>query len=412
LISNRRLLVLVVFLVLLSSSALACARSTQQDFVYAVEVKGDINAGVADFIEKSIDQAERDNVALIIKLDTPGGLLSATEQIVKRMQGSKVPIAVWVTPHGAWAYSAGTFILLASTENAAVMDNGTVIGAAQPRPEDPKITAAMAGWIAEIARSRGRPPEIARKFVEQNLTMGPENALQENVIDLIASDVDSVLAHLGLSGAEVKVIEMGWVSKFLSIISNPQIVIVLFILGLFGLIAEVSTPGIGLPGIAGVICLLLAFWGMGVLEINYAGVALMGLGIVLLAYELLTPGFGVFGIGGIAALVLGLIMVDKEPWIEVAGAMVKGIIIGVVAILAVILVLVRRTMKKPVAVGKEELIGKVGVATTDLAPKGLVKLKGELWTAVCKEHAEKGEEVIVRSVEGVKLIVEKCREKG
>jgi membrane-bound serine protease (ClpP class) len=411
LILNRRLLVLVAFLVLLGSSVFTCA-SAQQGFVYAVEVKGDINAGIADFIEKSIDQAERDNVALIIKLDTPGGLLSATEQIVKRMQRSKVPIAVWVTPRGAWAYSAGTFVLLASTENAAVMDNGTVIGAAQPRPEDPKVTAAMAEWIAEIARGRGRPPEIARKFVEQNLTMGPENALQENVIDLIASDIDGVLAHLGLSGAEVREIEMGWVSKFLSIISNPQIVIILFILGLFGLIAEVSTPGVGLPGVAGVICLLLAFWGMGVLEINYAGVALMGLGIVLLAYELLTPGFGVFGIGGIAALVLGLMMVDKEPWIEVAGAVVKGIITGVVAILAVILLLVRRTMKKPVAVGKEEMIGKVGVVTTDLAPEGLVKLKGELWTAVCEGHAKKGEEVIVRSVDGVKLIVEKCREEG
>jgi len=395
--------------VLLGSSVFTCA-SAQQSFVYAVEVKGDINAGVADFIEKSIDQAERDNVALIIKLDTPGGLLSATEQIVKRMQGSKVPIVVWVTPRGAWAYSAGTFILLAS--NIAAMDNGTVIGAAQPRPEDPKVTQAMAEWIEAIARDRGRPPELARSFVENNRTMDPEEALQENVIDLIASNENEILTYIGQSGAEVREIEMGWMSKFLSIISNPQIVIILFILGLFGLIAEVSTPGIGLPGVAGVICLLLAFWGMGVLEINYAGVALIGLGIVLLAYELLTPGFGVFGIGGIAALVLGLIMVDKEPWIEVAGAVVKGIILGVVAILGVVLVLVRRTMKKPVVVGKEELIGKVGVVTAALAPEGLVKLRGELWTAVCKEHAKKGEEVIVKDVKGVKLIVKRRRKKG
>jgi len=409
LILNRRLLILVAFIVLLGSSVFTCA-SAQQSFVYAVEVKGDINAGVADFIEKSIDQAERDNVALIIKLDTPGGLLSATEQIVKRMQGSKVPIVVWVTPRGAWAYSAGTFILLAS--NIAAMDNGTVIGAAQPRPEDPKVTQAMAEWIEAIARDRGRPPELARSFVENNRTMDPEEALQENVIDLIASNENEILTYIGQSGAEVREIEMGWMSKFLSIISNPQIVIILFILGLFGLIAEVSTPGIGLPGVAGVICLLLAFWGMGVLEINYAGVALIGLGIVLLAYELLTPGFGVFGIGGIAALVLGLIMVDKEPWIEVAGAVVKGIILGVVAILGVVLVLVRRTMKKPVVVGKEELIGKVGVVTAALAPEGLVKLRGELWTAVCKEHAKKGEEVIVKDVKGVKLIVKRRRKKG
>lgn len=410
--SSKRLLASVAILVLLGSLALARAEGAQQDFIYSIEVKGDINAGTADFITKSIDRAERDNTTLIIKLDTPGGLLSATKDIVYRMLDveEENKIVVWVTPRGRWAYSAGTFILLAS--NVAVMDEGTQIGAAQPRPEDPKTTEAMAGWIAEIAGLRGRPPEVAENFVRYNLVVGPEEALQENVINLITSDENEILTYIGRSGADVREIEMGLVSKFLSIISNPDVVIILFILGLFGLIAEITTPGIGLPGVAGVICLILALWGMGIVEVSYVGVALIGLGAILLAYEVLTPGFGVFGGGGIAALVLGLMMVGKEPWTEVVGDVAKGIVLGIVATLSVLLLLVRRAMRRPVAVGKEELVGKIGVATTNLAPKGFVRLKGERWSAVCKGRIRRGEKVVVRDVKGVTLIVERHRRKS
>jgi membrane-bound serine protease (ClpP class) len=408
--SSRRLLVLVAILALLGSLALASAEDAQQDFVYSIEIKGDINAGTADFISKSIDRAERDNTALIIKLDTPGGLLSATEDIVDDILRDRVRTAVYVTPPGSWAYSAGTFILLSS--NVAAMDHNTALGAAKPIPSDEKTVNAMATWIKTIAENRGRPPEIAENFVRESDTMTSEEALEENVIDLIADNIDEVLVYMGLEGAEVREIEMGWVSKFLSIISNPQIVVILFILGLFGLIAEITTPGIGLPGIAGVICLLLALWGMGIVEVNYVGVVLIGLGAILLAYEVLTPGFGVFGGGGIAALVLGLMMVDKEPWVEVVGNVAKGIVLGVVAALSILLLLVRRAMRRPVAVGKEDLIGKIGVATTNLAPKGFVRLKGERWSAVCKGRIRKGEKVVVKDVKGITLIVKRHRRKS
>lgn len=406
---NKRILVLAIFLIIFGCIATAHLGKAQQGVVYVIEVDGTIDAGISNFIRKSIDRAERDNVALIIKMNTPGGLLSATKEIVDRMLNAKVKLVVWVTPRGAWAYSAGTFILLAS--DTAAMDNGTTIGAAQPRPEDPKITAAMAEWIGEVADQRGRPKNVAELFVAQNLTMGPQEALDNGIIELRASSVDEILDNIGLSGARVETLEMGIFEKVLRVLSDPNIVSILFIAGLLGILAEITTPGIGVPGIAGVICLLLAFWGLGVLEINYVGVALILLGVVLIAAELFTPGFGVFGIGGGVALFLGLMMIDKEPWIEVAGNVAKGMAIVLLAVFAIFIVLARRAMKKPVAVGKEELIGKIGVAATNIAPEGLVRLKGELWTAVSKVSIKTGEKVVVKDIRGIKLIVVKHRKR-
>jgi len=402
---KKRIFVLAIFLIILGCVATAHLGEAQQESVYVIEVDGTIDAGISNFIRKSIDQAERDNVVLIIKMNTPGGLLSATKEIVDRMLNAKVKLVVWVTPRGAWAYSAGTFILLAS--NTAVMDNGTTIGAAQPRPEDPKVTAAMAEWIGEVADQRGRPKNVAELFVAQNLTMGPQEALDNGIIELRASSVDEILDNIGLSGARVETLEMGIFEKVLRVLSDPNIVSILFIAGLLGVLAEITTPGIGIPGIAGVICLLLALWGLGVLEINYVGVALILLGVVLIAAELFTPGFGVFGVGGGVALFLGLMMIDKEPWIEVAGNLAKGAAIVLLALFAILIVLARRAMKKPVTVGREAMVGQVGVATTDIAPDGTVKLKGELWRATSETRILKGEEVVVKDVKGLVLIVEK-----
>jgi membrane-bound serine protease (ClpP class) len=406
---NKHIFVLAIFLIILGFSAAAHTGGARQDFVYVIEVEGTIDAGISNFIGKSIDRAERDNVVLIIKLNTPGGLLSATEEIVGRMMNAKIRFVVWITPPGAWGFSAGTFILLAS--NTAAMNEATAIGAAQPRPEDPKVTAAMAEWIGSIAENRGRPKEIAEKFVTQNWTMSPREALDNGIIELRTSSLNEILDHIGLSGVRAETLEMGVLERVLRVLSDPNIVAILFIAGLLGVLAEITTPGIGVPGVAGVICLLLALWGLGVLEINYVGVALILLAAVLIAAELFTPGFGVFGIGGGVALILGLMMIDKEPWVEVAGNVAKAAAIGLLAIFTVFIVLARRAMKKPVAVGKEELIGKVGVAATDIAPEGLVRLKGELWTAVSKVGIKEGEEVVVEDVRGIKLIVAKHRKR-
>ncbi len=402
---NKRIFVLAVFLIILGCLAATHVSEAQQDSVYVIEIDGTIDAGISNFIRKSIDRAERDNVVLIIKMNTPGGLLSATKEIVGRMMNAKIRLVAWVTPRGAWGFSAGTFILLAS--NTAAMDEATAIGAAQPRPEDPKVTAAMAEWIGSIAENRGRPKEIAEKFVTQNWTMNPKEALDNGIIELRASSIDEILDNIGLSGARVETLEMGIFEKVLRVLSDPNIVSILFIAGLLGILAEITTPGIGVPGIAGVICLLLALWGLGVLEINYVGVALILLGVVLIATEFFTPGFGVFGVGGGVALILGLMMIDKEPWVEVAGNVAKGAAIALLAVFAVFIVLARRAMKRPIAVGREAMMGQVGVATTDIAPDGMVRLKGELWRATSEKRIRKGDEVVIKDMKGLVLIVEK-----
>jgi len=403
---KKHLLIFAVFLIFIGCLAAANIGGAQQDFVYSINVKGTIDAGISNFIQKSIDRAERDDVWLIIKIDTPGGLLSATKEIVDRMMDvEENRIVVWVTPQGRWAYSAGTYILLAS--HVAAMDSATTIGAAQPRPEDPKVTAAMAKWIGEVAENRGRPKEIAELFVTQNLTMGSEEALDNEVIELRARSDAEILSYIDMTDAEIREMEMGIFEKMLRVLSDPNVVAILFIAGLLGVLAEITTPGIGVPGIAGVICLLLALWGLGVLEINYVGVVLILLGVVLIAAELFTPGFGVFGIGGGVALILGLMMIDKEPWVEVAGNVAKGAAIVLLAVFAVFIVLARRAMKRPIAVGRETMMGQVGVATTDIAPDGMVGLKGELWRATSEKPIREGDEVVVKDVKGLVLTVEK-----
>lgn len=403
---KKRLLVFAVFLIFIGCLAATSIGEAQQDFVYSINVKGTIDAGISNFIQKSIDRAERDDVWLIMKIDTPGGLLSATKEIVdKMMDVEENRIVVWVTPQGRWAYSAGTYILLAS--HVAAMDSATTIGAAQPRPEDPKVTAAMAEWIGGVAENRGRPKEIAELFVTQNLTMGPEEAFDNKIIELRARNDTEILSYIGMAGAEIREMEMGIFEKVLRVLSDPNIVTILFIAGLLGVLAEITTPGIGVPGIAGVICLLLALWGLGVLTINPVGVALILLGVVLIAAELFTPGLGVFGIGGGVAFIIGLMMIDKEPWVDAAGNVAKGVAIALLAIFAVFIVLARRAMKKPITVGKEAMVGQVGVATTEIAPDGMVGLKGELWRATSEKRIRKGDEVVVKDVKGLVLIVKK-----
>ena len=403
---KKRLLVFAVFLIFIGCLAATNIGEAQQDFVYSINVKGTIDAGISNFIQKSIDRAERDDVWLIMKIDTPGGLLSATKEIVdKMMDVEENRIVVWVTPQGRWAYSAGTYILLAS--HVAAMDSATTIGAAQPRPEDPKVTAAMAEWIGGVAENRGRPKEIAELFVTQNLTMGPEEAFDNKIIELRARNDTEILSYIGMAGAEIREMEMGIFEKVLRVLSDPNIVTILFIAGLLGVLAEITTPGIGVPGIAGVICLLLALWGLGVLTINPVGVALILLGVVLIAAELFTPGLGVFGIGGGVAFIIGLMMIDKEPWVDAAGNVAKGVAIALLAIFAVFIVLARRAMKKPITVGKEAMVGQVGVATTEIAPDGMVELKGELWRATSEKRIRKGDEVVVKDVKGLVLTVEK-----
>ncbi|MEW6222935.1 MAG: nodulation protein NfeD [Candidatus Hadarchaeota archaeon] len=403
---------LAVGLLVLFSFAFQKKTAAQENFVYTAEVEGAIDAGISNFIRRAINQAEHENVLLIIKLNTPGGLLKSTEEIVQSILNSQVRIIVWVTPRGAWGFSAGTFILVAS--DVAAMDNATSIGAAQPRPQDPKTTNAMAEWIASVARSRGRPENIVRRFVTESQTMEPEEALAAGVINLRASSLNEILENIEMPNASTIQIEMGIFEKALRALSSPEVASILFILGFFGLLFEITTPGIGVPGVAGAILLLLSFYGMGVLQINYAGVALVVLGVVLLVTEIFTPGFGVFGVGGGFSLIIGLGMVGiySEPWVGgISGDLLKAAAIALLVVFAIFLVLVRKSVRRPSPFGEAEIKGKTGIAQTEISPKGLVKIKGELWTATSTQRIKKGEHVIVKGVKGITLAVVKSKRK-
>ncbi len=405
---NRRIVITFLLFALCSFSAAQLAQA-QQNHVYVIRVDGTIDAGISNFVIRAINIAEKENATLMIEMDTPGGLLSSTKEIVDRMITSDTRIVVWITPAGAWGFSAGTYIAMAS--HVAAMDEGTAIGAAEPRPVDPKTTAAMAEWLGSIAEKRGRPREKAELFVTQNLTMNPTEALENRIIEIRATNMDQILEYMDEKSASVENIGMDLFDEILRALSNPEVATILFTLGFLGLLAEVMTPGIGVPGVAGAICLLLALWGLGVLQLNYVGIALFLLGIALIAAEIFTPGFGVFGIGGGLALLLGLIMVGihREPWIEISSDIVKAVVIALIVIFTVVIFLIRRTVRKPPVVGKEQLIGQAGVAVTGIAPRGLVKIRGELWTATSKEQIKEGGQVVVKDVKGIMLVVRKRR---
>lgn len=401
-------LVLGVGLLIFCSLVVSGTGRAQQNAVYTVKVEGTIDAGISNFITRAIDQAERDNVPLIIQLNTPGGILKPTEEIVQRMMNSKVTVVVWVTPTGAWGFSAGTFILMAS--DVAVMDNATSIGAAQPRPEDPKVTAAMSEWMASVASDRGRPSDVARRFVTESLTLGPDEALASGVINLRASSMDEILENIGKSGASVVEINMGTLEKLLSVLSSPDVASVLFIFGFFCLLYEVVTPGIGISGVSGVIFILLSLVGFGTLQINYIGVALVILGVGALVVEAFVHAFGVLGVSGGISLITGLALVGiyNEPWIgRVSSDLVKVVAVIFLIIFAIFVVLVRRSLRRPSPFGKEAIKGKTGIAVTDIAPKGMVKIKGLLWTVTSEHKIKKGEQVIVKDAKGITLVVQK-----
>jgi len=407
----RYLLGLPVFILLFCSFTSAGAEvQNSKNFVYTVSIDGDIYEGTSTYILDAINEAESHNVPLIIELNTPGGLVSSTRKIVEGIMETDVEVVVWVTPPGAWAYSAGTYILMAS--HIAAMDVNTAVGAAEPRPSDNKTVSAMAGWMREIAAARGRPAEIAERFVTQNRVVGPENALEENLIDLIATDEQDILERLGIPGADIRHISASPLSTLLDILSNPQVVIILFIAGLVGIIAEITTPGVGLPGVAGAICLLLSLWGLNVIEVGLLGLALLALGAVLLVTEIFVPGFGVFGIGGVVSVLLGLLMIGKEPWVEL-GNVVIGVAMGLVVLLGLFVFFARKALRRLPRGGIEDMVGEIGVVTKTVDPLGVVRVRGELWEATSEERIERGEEVLVESIgtEGgrTRLIVKKRR---
>ena len=400
--------------------------------VEVLTVDGTIVPVIADYIDRGISQAEENGAAVcIIELDTPGGLLDSTDRIVSKIMNAKVPIVVYVSPINAWAASAGTFITLSA--HIAAMTPGTTIGAAHPVaaggeeiPEDQmqKIVEFSAKWMETIAEKRGRNIEEARLAVTESKSFSDSEALEYNLIDLRADNLESLIAQIDgwevtlASGEEVVIDtadyvqtrnEMNAIEQFLQTISDPNIAYILFTLATIGLITEISNPGLVFPGVAGGISLFLAFYSLGVLDAYWGGIALLLLAVGLFIAEYFTTAFGLLTAGGVASLVMGsLILFTHTPGVEVSTGLIVGVAVGVTAFAVFVVGAIVRGQRRRKATGAEGMIGTIAIAKTPLDPTGTVLAQGELWTAASEGgKVAPGEEVIINKVEALKLWVTK-----
>lgn len=422
---------------LLVVSFISGAAKADSPKIAVLTVNGTIVPAVASYIDRGITAAEAESVAVcIIELNTPGGLLNATEDIVQRILNARVPIVVYVTPRGSWAASAGTFITISG--HIAAMAPGTSIGAAHPvstgeqMPEDvsKKATEYSAAWIRSIAETRGRDSEQAALAVSQSKSFTVSEALDARLIDLQADDLESLLSQINgrkvtlASGEEVTVDtsgyilitdSMNWIERFLQVISDPNIAYILLTLATIGLITELSNPGLIFPGVIGGICLFLAFYSLGVLNAYWAGVLLIFLAIGLFAAEVFTQAYGILTAGGVASLIIGSLILfsNSSPEMEVNRFLIAGVTILIAGFIAFIVGAAVRGQRRRIATGAEALIGQSAVAKTGLDPKGTVLIDGELWKAeVDSGKVEPGEEVTITKVEGLKLYVTKIKIRG
>jgi membrane-bound serine protease (ClpP class) len=400
--------------------------------VEVLTVDGTVVPVVADYIDRGISQAEKNGAtACVIELNTPGGLLDSTEKIVQRIMNANVPIVVYVSPKGAWAASAGTFITLSA--HIAAMTPGTTIGAAHPVsaggqeiPEDQmkKIVEFSAKWMKTIAEERGRNMEEAELAVTQSKSFTDVDALECNLIDLRAENLETLVSQINgrkvtlASGEEVTINttgcaisrnQMNAVERFLHTISDPNIAYILLTLATIGLITEISSPGLVFPGVIGGVSLLLAFYSLGVLDAYWGGIALILLAVALFIAEYFTTSFGLLTAGGVIALVMGsLILFSRSPGIQVNRGLIAGVAVGFTAFAVFVLGAIIRGQRRPTVTGAEGMVGGVAVAKTPLDPTGTVLAEGELWTATSESgRITTGEEVIITKVDGLKLWVAK-----
>lgn len=423
--------VFIFFLLCLSSFSYGEPAS----LVEVLTLEGTINPVAVERLDKAIESAvENKAQCLIIQLDTPGGLDTSMREMVKLMMNSEIPIVVYVGPRGSRAASAGVFITLAA--HIAVMAPGTNIGAAHPvalgvggaidKEMMEKVVNDAAAYVKSIAQKRNRNEEWAEKAVRESVSITAEEALELNVVDLMAEDMSDLLEKL--DGAEVEVIhetltlmtegaslhfmEMSFREKVLQTIADPNLAYILLMIGIWGIVLEFFHPGSLLPGIVGGICLILAFFALQILSFNMAGLVLIFLAIVLFVLEITVPSYGALTIGGIISLALGSLMLIDPSALYISISL-KYIVIMVAFTSALFIFIVgfaiKAQFKKPTT-GSEGMVGSRGIAKYNLKTKGKIQIHGEIWNAILQSGEEvikKGEEVEVVRVDGMRLVVKK-----
>jgi len=445
---------------LLTALIIAPQASSPTGDIYIVKIEDYvINPVTAEYIVKSMDiAAKHDAECIIIELDTPGGLLASTRDIVKAIMNSGLPVITYITPSGSRAGSAGVFITLAS--HVAAMAPSTNIGAAHPvnisekrslddslkelidyfvkkkgagrkpseeaDPMEAKVMNDTVAWVEGIASKRGRNADWAKKSVTESVSITEEQALKEKVIDLIAEDTDELIEKLdgiavklpdgvkklSTAGARVISLDMDLRRKILNVLANPTIAYILLMLGFYGLLFEFTHPGIGFPGIAGAIVLILGFFGLQTIPIDYAGFFLIGLAFVLFIAEVKVQSYGLLSLGGIVSMVLGSLMLfsSSSEFMRVSIGIILSFAVSTALIIVMLLGLVVKAYRKKSVSGKEALIGKKGTAVKRISPEGKVFVHGEIWDARSDEVIKKGEGAEVTGVDGLKLIVRKSKE--
>jgi len=412
-------------------------RGADASEVVRIVIAGSINPATAAYVDEALEEAEeRKAAALLVQLDTPGGLLTSAQQIVKSVLGAPVPVIVYVAPSGASAGSAGVFITMAG--HIAAMAPGTSIGAAHPvggQGQDidgvmgEKMENFTASFAEGIAERRGRNVEWAEKAVRESVSITASEAAEERVVDFVAGDLAELFdlargREVDVRGEQVKLglpspdavrdFGMRLPLEILNVIADPNIAYLLLMAGFWGLVFELRSPGFGVPGVFGAICLILGLTSLHILSVSYGGLALLLVGLALLLAESFVPSFGLLGVGGLVALVLGSLFLfdEAQTGLAVAKELVFGVALGTGFFIFVLMLLVLQVHRRRPRLGREGLVGTQGVATTSLDPRGHVLVNGEIWTAIAEEPLEAGARVEVVDVDGLVVAVRRVEPRG